>query len=72
MPAWVIPDPYHRYGTGVPHIIRDEGYVSQAPTRGPSLVASFLLTRRAEQLKVPIFPDGDLQDVDDAASEVLV
>src|SRR5215211_5572345 len=28
--------------------------------------------RRAEQLKVPTFPDGDLQDVDDAASEVLV
>jgi hypothetical protein len=40
--------------------------------RCPSLVVAFLLTRRANQQKLPTFPDGYQQDVDDAASEVLV
>src|SRR5215218_4645004 len=48
------------------------GYALATPSPCPSLVAAFLLTRRANQFKVPTFPDGDLQDVDDAASEVLV
>src|SRR5215212_1365462 len=52
--------------------IRGGGMLWQPPTRGPSLVVAFLLTQRANQLKPPTFPDGDLQDVDDAASEVLV